>query len=150
MLEKQITKNFNLSEFIKSDTADKKKIDNTPTVKVIENIEELCIKVLQPIRDYWQEPIKISSGFRCKKLNDAVGGAKNSSHLYGAAADFSAKNKKDNKKLFDLIKIMMERNIIEVHQLIWEKGTKEYPQWIHISINCDERPYRKNQILYLY
>lgn len=148
----QITKNFKLSEFTKSDTATKKKIDNTPNADELNNITRLCKEVLQPIREAWGGSISVTSGFRSEKLNKAVGGAKNSSHLYGAAADIKAKDPKQNIDLWNMIRRMIDKGDIKVHQLIWEKGTKKNPQWLHISIWVDGTPrkYTENQILYIY
>ena len=68
--------NFTVNELCKSKTATRKGIDNTPTSKVKENLEKLIKNVLQPLRDKFGEPIIVDSGYRCPKLNTAVGGAK--------------------------------------------------------------------------
>lgn len=83
----QLTKHFQLSEFITSATAKQQGIDNTPTIEVIENLQYLCQEILEPLREYFNEPIVISSGYRCPALNKAVRGSVNSNHLYGYAAD---------------------------------------------------------------
>ena len=82
----KISKNFTLEEFIKSTTAKNKKIDNTPGDTEIFYIEKLA-EQLQRIRDRYGQPIIISSGYRCDKLNRAVGGTKDADHRFGAAAD---------------------------------------------------------------
>lgn len=145
----KLTENFSLEEFERSDTATKYGICNKIPSDLMENVQELA-KLLQVIRKYWGSPIKINSGFRSPELNKKVGGAKNSSHLYAAAADITATNKKDNAKLFNLIKTLMDRGIIEFRSLIWEKGDKNCPSWIHLDINCDQTSYRKNKIIFLY
>lgn len=137
----KLSKNFTLNEMIHSATAIRRKIDNTPNEQVIKCLKELCQNVLQPIRDKIKKPITVTSGYRCEKLNNAVGGAKTSQHRYGQAADITLGNPKVNKKLFDTIVQMMNNKEIKVGQLIDEYGYR----WIHIST-----PYKHtNQILHI-
>lgn len=139
----KITKNFELAEFIKSTTAEKLKIDNTPRNEYINNIIKLVEKIMQPIRDEIGQPITITSGFRCNILNNTIGGAKTSQHLTGDACDFKVKGgKKKVNEAFDIIKKMIEDKKITVGQVINEKGG----QWIHIS---NPKVKLKNQILYI-
>lgn len=141
----QLTEHFTLEEFIESSTAKAKKINNSPTAEHKANLLRLCKEVLQPIRNKYGKCITINSGYRCPKLNAAVGGVKTSQHLTGAAADISC-TATSKAYLFNLIKEMIDKGEIKVGQLIWEYGTKKEPQWIHVSL-----PYNKtNQILYLY
>ena len=127
---------------VRSDTANAKGIDNTPTQEIIDNLKELAENVLQPIRDKLGKPITINSGYRCEELNKAVNGVANSEHKSGHACDMTIGTINDNKKLFDLIKTMIENKEISCRQLIFENGGK----WIHISYNRNDL---KNQILYL-
>lgn len=139
----QLTKNFTLEELIHTNY----KVENTPNENEKQNLIKLAA-TLQTIRDYYQKPIIISSGFRCKKLNKMVGGASNSDHLFGCAADLHALNnqKYENKKLFDLIVQLIKNEKLECRQLIDEK---DYT-WIHISINDGlHNKYKKNQIIHL-
>lgn len=134
----QITKNFSYEELINSATAKIKKIDNTPNEEQKQNLIKLAKEILQPIRDKFNKPITITSGFRSEKLNKAVRGSKTSQHLKGEAVDIISSN---NKELWNLIVSMIKNNEIEVGQLINEKNLS----WIHISL-----PYnKKNQILRL-
>lgn len=142
----RISKNFKMEEFIESSTAKKYNIDNTPSEEIKKRIIELVEKVMQPIRTKWGKSIIITSGYRCKKLNDKVGGSKTSQHMSGYACDFETTNGQ-NAELFNMIKEMIENKEIEVDQLIWEYGTKENPNWIHISLHTDKM---RNQILYYY
>lgn len=142
----KITKNFTFEEMIKSNTATRLGINNNPSKEEAENIIQLVEKVLQPIRNKYGKPIVVNSGYRCEKLNNAVGGSKTSQHRYGAAADIEANNG-NNTKLFYCIKEMIEKGEIEVGQLIWEYGSKENPNWVHVSLPM---PHKKNQILYYY
>ena len=122
----KISENFTLEELVKSDTAKRLGIENMPTPEQLENLIELCHKVLQPLRDEIG-PIHISSGLRVPALNKAIGGSKTSQHcaINGATADISIK---DNKKAFDYIK----DNLI-FDQLIWEFGNEKQPDWVHVS-----------------
>ena len=83
----QLTEHFTLEEMLHSETAEKKKIENRITAEEVNNLQRLCQKVLEPLRQHFGKPIRINSGFRCKALNEAVGGAKNSYHTKGRAVD---------------------------------------------------------------
>jgi zinc D-Ala-D-Ala carboxypeptidase len=113
-------KHFTFEELIRTS----KKVDNTPDVASLSNLEKLVDKVLDPARELFGAPIKVTSGYRSKELNMIVGGDKKSQHLTGHAADLKCS---DNMKLF-LILIEMEFD-----QLIYEYGNDEQPSWIHVS-----------------
>ena len=115
--------NFTLSELIKSDTATKNDINNLPDLNSLDNLLNLIVFCLQPLRDKIQRPIIISSGYRCNKLNRLVGGAGNSQHLLGCAADFKVQGMTIEQTI-DFIK----KSGIEYDQLI-----NEYDRWVHIS-----------------
>lgn len=123
-----LSDNFTLEEMVRSTTAEARGIDNTPSQDEIENLKELAVNVLQPIRDRYGKPIYINSGYRCPSLNRAVGGVSNSQHKIGHAADIHSE---DNKELWDLIVGMVNNKEIEVDQLIDESNLS----WIHISYN---------------
>lgn len=137
-----LSKNFTLEELIYSDTANQYNIDNTPTQEIIDNLTRLANDVLQPIRDKYNKPIIISSGYRCEELNAKVGGVSNSAHKYGLGADLDVGGVKENKELFLLIKEMIDNKEIEVDQLINENHYK----WCHIGLSKNNN---RNQILYL-
>ena len=87
-MDDKISKSFRWSEFTKSDTAKRLHINNAITDwEVRDNIKALVENVLQPLRDSWGGPIFINSGYRCKELNEAVGGVPTSQHVLGCAAD---------------------------------------------------------------
>ena len=138
----QLSKNFSLSEFTYSETAKKLGINNNAPSNIVEKLRILCIECLQPIRDKYGKSITISSGYRCEKLNNAIGGSKTSQHCLGEAADIIAGDKKINKILFDLI----INSGVPFDQLIWEKGDKNGPDWVHISYKANPN---RRQILYL-
>lgn len=137
----KLSKNFTLNEMTTSATAKRLNIDNTPNAKEIECLKALCQNVLQPIRDKRGTAITVTSGFRCKKLNKAIGGATTSQHQLGQAADITLGNPRLNKNLFNMILDMIKKKEIKVGQLIDEYGYR----WIHIST-----PYSKvNQVLHI-
>lgn len=116
--------NFSISEMCYSDTAKKHRINNAPIMMShIDNMLNLIFYVLQPLRNKLGKPVKITSGYRCEKLNTEVGGARNSQHLTGEAADISV-NGCSASTLFNYIKT----SGIPYDQLI-----NEYDQWVHIS-----------------
>ena len=87
-------KYFTLDELIHSDTADRLGINNTPTSEAVSNINDLVTNVLDRLRGEWGRPIIVTSGYRCKELNAAVGGTHNSQHLKGQAADIVSRDVK--------------------------------------------------------
>lgn len=117
--------NFTISELVKSDTAEKNGINNTPDINSLDNLLELIFYVLQPLRDKLKKPIVITSGFRSVKVNALVGGVSNSQHLYGQAADITVSGM-STAQLFDFVK----NSGIEYDQCI-----NEYNSWVHISYN---------------
>ena len=131
-------KYFTISELCKSDTANARGIDNTPTDDVKENLEALIENVLDPLREAYGKPIYINSGYRCPELNKAVGGVRTSEHQSGRAADIDTHDYEENKKLFKLIQ---ELNL-PFRQLIDESNLS----WVHVSYNPNDI---KRQVLKL-
>ncbi|MCQ2245458.1 MAG: D-Ala-D-Ala carboxypeptidase family metallohydrolase [Bacteroidaceae bacterium] len=123
----QLTKNFKLVEFEKSDTAQRKGIDNSIPADLIPNLKALCENVLQPLRDYVGVPVKISSGYRSPALNKAVGGSASSQHMKGEAADIVIPDKKTGLKWFEWMRTHLTYN-----QLIWETNSRG-GSWIHVG-----------------
>lgn len=126
----RLSKNLNLKEAIKSNTASRLGIDNTPEQWEINNLRAVAENVFQPIRDHFGVPIGVSSGYRCKKLNKAIGGSKYSQHMIGEALDLDADiyGKVTNAEIFNYIK-----DNLEWDQMIWEFGDDEEPNWVHVS-----------------
>lgn len=128
----RISKNFTLGEFISSDTAKANGISNIPNTQQVANICALVHHVLQPLRDAMGQEIKIGSGYRCPRLNAAVGGVSNSQHLNGEAADLCIDGDKlKGKRWFDWIKAH-----VVFDQLIMEHNTKG-SYWVHVSYRAD-------------
>ena len=100
----KLSKNFTLEELVFSITANNHGINNTPNAEAKAALKRLAVEVLQPIRDAWDKPIVVTSGYRCPKLNACVGGVKNSQHVLGQAADIKASTPAENGKLFACIK----------------------------------------------
>lgn len=98
----RLSDNFTLAELVKSQTAERCGIDNTPDKEHIENLQKLCDNVLQPVRDYFQKPVTISSGYRSPKLSQKIGSSSRSQHCKGQAADFEVPGI-SNKELADFI-----------------------------------------------
>ena len=118
---------FTLKEFVKSNAAARMGVDNNPSEDVKKNIELLVEKILDPLREKFGKPIIVTSGYRCKELNKAVGGAAKSQHMSGEAADIRTveDSKRANKELFNLI---IELGL-PFDQLINEH---DY-DWVHVS-----------------
>lgn len=121
-------KYFRLEEFAVSSSYPK--LVELPKGSIEQNVKLLVEVLLDPIREKIGMPITVTSGYRPKKLNDAVGGAKNSNHLYGYAADVQCGNKRsDNLKIvYALLELGCDWD-----ECIIEKGTLTAPQWIHIA-----------------
>jgi hypothetical protein len=83
-----LSEHFKLGEFIKSETAIRKGIDNSPSEDHLENLKLVCQKILEPVRKHFGKPIRINSGYRGPALNAAVGGSSKSQHCNGEAVDF--------------------------------------------------------------
>lgn len=119
-------KYFTFDELIHSDTADRLGIDNSPTSEAIRCIDRLVTRVLDRLRSEWNHPIVVTSGYRCKELNTAVGGAHYSQHLKGQAADIVSD---DFEAFRRFVRRWCKDN--EFDQCIFEHGGGK--EWIHIS-----------------
>ena len=123
-----LSRNFTLSELIKSDTAIRRGINNNPNAEQIEKLKALCENILQPVRDHFGR-VKITSGFRSVELCTAIGSSANSQHAKAEAADFEVIGV-DNAELADWI-----NRELPYDQLICEFYTPGEPNsgWIHCS-----------------
>ena len=124
-----LTANFTLSEMVKSETALRHGMDNTPGEVEIENLKRLCEQVLQPVRDHFKTGVKVNSGFRHPEVNAKVGGSKTSDHCKGQAADIEIPGIPNA----DLAVWIMEN--LTYTQLILEFYTPGVPDsgWVHVS-----------------
>ncbi len=135
-------KYFTIEELCASDTACARGIDNTPSSGVALALTTLIEKLLDPVREAWGGPITVNSGYRCLKLNTAVGGVATSQHLRGEAADITVGSQTQNQKLFNRIVELQKTGKIEFDQLIDESNYA----WVHISYRLGRN---RNQILHL-
>jgi zinc D-Ala-D-Ala carboxypeptidase len=138
----QLSGHFSLSELTKSQTAERKGIDNKPTLEHIENLTELCTQILEPTRRNFGKPMIITSGYRSEELCVAIGSKTTSQHAKGQAADFEMIGL-DNKSLAKYIK-----NNLVFDQLILEFYTPNDPSsgWVHCSYSKEEN--RKEALFY--
>lgn len=127
-------KHFTIEELCRSETAQRKGINNTPTDNVRKNLTALVDNVLDPLRDWYGKPIRVNSGYRCPALNKAVGGVANSQHLTGQAADIDTDDRAENRKLMKHIE-----DSLDFDQLIWENGGA----WVHVSYRSDGKNRRQ-------
>lgn len=118
---------FTLSELLHSDAAYRLHIANQPTAADVRNLNLLVAAILDPARRLIGSPIYVTSGYRSKTLNRAIGGSSTSQHTRGQAADITCS---DNALLFRLVYYNLPFD-----QLIWEKGTTTSPAWVHVSYN---------------
>jgi hypothetical protein len=125
----QISKHLLLAEVTRSETAKRKGISNMPTPEHLENFKKLAEKVFEPIREHFGVPIHISSGYRSKALNTAIGGSLTSQHCSGEAIDIDMDGASiTNAQIFNYIK----DNLV-FDQMIWEFGTDKNPDCDHVS-----------------
>lgn len=124
---------FTLQELIKSTTAARLKIYNTPTNEIIRNLQYGVNMVLDPLRRIRQKPIIITSGFRCAQLNKAVGGVPNSWHTKGNAADIHIKDENEAREIFDILKTLPS-----VDTVLFEHSRSS--QWIHVQWDMTKTP----------
>ena len=127
----KLSENFSLLELTKSQTAERKGIDNTPSPEHQENLKLLCTSILQPIRDHFSRVVSVSSGYRSPALCEAIGSKSTSQHARGEAADFEIFGL-SNKTLADYID-----SELHYDQLILEYWNESDPNsgWVHCSFS---------------
>jgi hypothetical protein len=139
----KISEHLDLAEITRSETAKRKGIKNDPSPEHIENFKKLAANVFEPIRKHFGFPIHITSGYRSKALNTAIGGSPSSQHCKGEAIDIDmdrSANGITNKMVFDYIK-----SNIKFDQMIWEFGSDLNPDWVHVSYAANGK--QRGQIL---
>lgn len=125
----KLSPHFLLSELLTTDHTEYKLLQELGVEPYITNLQILCNYILEPIRNYYKVPVTVTSGFRCKELNDKIGGSKTSQHNFGEAADFIVKGKTVDEVFNDIKDGKID---ICYRQLIKEiiKGK----EWNHISL----------------
>lgn len=128
-------KYFTIDELTRSSEAKRRGIDNTPPQSATANLKALVENILDPLREMWGKPIKVNSGYRCPKLNAAVGGSSQSSHMSGCAADITTGTQKTNGELLELLmgSGLPYTKVIDEQQC----------SWIHITF-IKGKPRREN------
>lgn len=130
-----LSENFKLWEFVNSETALRFNIRNNPNWQQVMALQNLCRKVLQPLRDKFGK-IVISSGYRCEALNTLVRGVGDSQHLRGEAADIHIPNMGTGLEYFDFI-----RDHTDFDQLLFEYN-RNGARWIHVSCKMNAKANR--------
>ena len=141
-LKQQLSEHFKLSEFTQSGTARRHKVKNVPGPREVERLRFLCVKSLEPMRRRFGA-IRITSGFRCKKLNALVGGSPTSQHALGEAADIHTGGRELSEKMFGFAK-----QNIPFDQLILEHNPAHGIYWLHISLRSD-RPGNRHEAFFV-
>lgn len=126
----KLSKNLTLAEVTKSATAKRRGISNDPSIEHLENLKAVAENVFQPLRDYFNTPVAITSGYRSRELNDLIGGSAASQHSKGEALDIDCPSYSglSNREVFKYIK-----DHLTFDQLIWEFGNESDPDWVHVS-----------------
>ena len=137
----QLSENLSLAEVIRSETAKRNGISNKPNPRHLENLKIVAVNIFQPIRNFFQRAIHLSSGYRSEELNAFIKGSASSQHCTGEALDIDMDGTEvTNKEIFDYIK-----DNLEFDQLIWEFGTNDNPDWVHVSYKASGK--QRKQIL---
>lgn len=150
MTNLRLTPHFTVAEFERSATATRLGIDNTVPSQYIPALEQLCKTILEPLREFAQQPIIIGSGYRCPQLNVKVGGVYASQHTLGEAADIHVplndySDWDDNKRHTNMELAKQWFDYLEHHtdfdQLIMETSNgRDY--WIHVSCRANRKKNR--------
>lgn len=129
----KISDHISYKEGVRSNTALRLGIDNTPGEYELGNMEAVAKNIFEPLREWVGGPIKINSFYRCIDLNSAIGGSSKSQHCQGRAIDLDDTfGHKTNAEMYEYIK----KNL-SFDQLIWEFGTDDNPDWVHVSYVSD-------------
>ena len=138
-MSERISEHISFNEGIKSHTATRLGIDNSPSELDLVRMQTIAEKVFEPLREWVGGPIAINSFYRSPKLNSAIGGSKSSQHCIGCALDLDDNyGYKTNAEMFDYIK-----NNLDYDQMIWEFGTDENPNWVHVSYVSEDTNRRR-------
>lgn len=134
---------FTLQELVASNKAKELGIDNTPSFEDVERLDILVEVFLDPLRKAWGKPIIVTSGYRCPKLNKAVGGSDTSVHKIGFAADLQTAGSFDDFR--DFVVSWVETSNIGFDQILLEKDKKTGEKWIHVGL-CSNNGSQRRQI----
>lgn len=124
----KLSDHFSLNEMTKTSYRKYLILNKEEAIRYLDNLHDLCDCILEPVRSLINVPVIITSGFRYKKLNKAIGGSKNSQHIVGKAADIEFLGIHEGKELLDTFN-KIAFSSIKYSQIIYEFG-----QWIHIGL----------------
>ena len=132
----QISEHFTLDELIDSEAGTRLNIEEqfTPSDAVVQNLKKLCVNILEPLRDIFKAPIIISSGYRCPRVNKAIGGSRTSQHIEGKAVDF----KVIGYTVEEVFKTIVDSGVL------FDQCIQEFNKWVHISY--DSKRVRREKI----
>jgi hypothetical protein len=131
----RISKHISYKEATRSITAIRLGIDNKPFEYELGNMKAVAENIFEPLRKWVGGAIKVTSFFRSEKLNQAIGGSVSSQHCQGRAIDIDdVYGHKTNAEMFQYIK-----DNLDFDTIIWEFGTDDNPDWIHVSYISNER-----------
>ena len=139
-LKQRLSEHFTLEEFTRSGTAVRRHIPNIPEPLHVSRLRHLCRHTLEPMRRRFGA-IRVTSGYRCPRLNALVGGAATSQHTLGEAADIHTGGREMSEKMFDFA-----RRNVPYDQLILEHKPALGIYWLHVSLRSD-RPGNRHEAL---
>ena len=140
----KLSDHFTLGELIRSETAERKGIDNTPPDDIIPMLKRLCVEILEPIRVHYGVPFRPNSGYRSEALNREIGGSSNSQHCVGEAVDVEIPGVSN----YDLATWIKDN--LEFDQLILECYRRGEPTsgWVHVSLKAQGQDNRMAALTY--
>lgn len=131
-----LSQHFSLAEFEFSQTATRNGIDNKATADAVRNLRRLAVSLLEPLRAAIGRPVRITSGYRSPPLNRLIGGAANSAHMRGLAADI-------------VVPGMSSRDVCRAVALLdlpFDQLIDEFGSWCHVAIAEDSAQPRREQL----
>lgn len=131
----KLSEHFELYEFIRSRKANELGISNFPPEEALQSLKNLCTNLLQPLREEWKKPIHINSGYRCERLNRAVGGSKTSQHMKGEAADCSIAGNAE-----DLLQLLLDLELDFDQAILYQSQN-----FLHLSLK--KEGYNRKQVI---
>lgn len=139
----QLSPHFTLAELTTTEVRAYIESNAQPPMDVRANLAKLCTQLLEPIRNHFDAPLIVHSGYRSRQLNQAIGGSRTSQHMKGEAADFHVVG----VKLTDVFHWLLRERPLQVGQCLLEGWAVGNPTWIHISLERDGGPERNNMFM---
>lgn len=141
---RQLSDHFTLGELTRSETAERRGIDNSAPPDLVPKLERLCAKILEPVREHFGRPFRPNSGYRCSELNNAIGGSARSQHCQGEAVDIEIPG------ISNMDLALWIRDTLEFDQLILEcyRPGEPISGWVHISLKEEGEVNRSDVLTY--